>query len=120
MAMFGVRKAGKRIHTVAVAKNGKGSESMDYQQELAENEKAFMTLLKSTRPDIHELVQTINETMVNPTILCRVARHIRELSDFTHWGSVEVLINDNVMVKVQSISTEKTSVPIIIKKSDIV
>lgn len=92
----------------------------DYSQESAENEKAFMVLLKATRPDLWELVETINETSVNPRTLVRICRHIRELADFTHWGSVELLVNDNVVVLVKSVSSEKTSEPALIQKGEIV
>ena len=91
-----------------------------YDDETKQNLEAFYGMLRKVRPDLYELIDTINATGANPRVLVRIARHLENLCLFYRWGEIRVILNDASVVTVSSINTEKCSEPALVQPEELI
>lgn len=91
---------------------------MDYQEQVKKNEEAFNELLKVARPEIHLLMQTIDETGINPFVVWKVIVAMHNIAQDTKYGNVVVEIEDNTVRFVRGQHANKVNEPLI-KRRDL-
>jgi hypothetical protein len=91
-----------------------------YNEEQKQNLQAFYGLLRNSRPDLLELIEAIDSTGANPRVLCRIARHLENLCNFTLWGELKCIVNNGDVVLVSNTNTEKCLEPAVIRKDEII
>lgn len=92
---------------------------MDYQEQTKQNEDAFSAVLKQVRPEIHLLMQTIDDTGVNPFVVWRVIMAMSQVAEDTKYGNVVVEIEDNTVRFVRGQHNSKVNEPVIKKRDGV-
>lgn len=81
----------------------------DYHVQMKKNEQLFYSLLKSVRPDLYVLTDMIDKNNINPYIIFKILRQLLNIAGGTKFGRVIVTINNNVVVTVDGIDTDKVN-----------
>lgn len=69
----------------------------DYQEQEKQNEEQLRALLSAGRPDIFALMSVIDQTGINWKILFHVLHAIGQIANDTKYGTVNILIEDNIV-----------------------
>lgn len=90
-----------------------------YQEQSTANQNVFEQILKDTRPEIHLLMQTLDQTGVNPFIVWRIIMAMSNLAEDTRYGNVVIEVEDNTVRFVRGQHSTKVNEPIIKRRDDI-
>lgn len=69
----------------------------DYQEQQKQNEEKLVELLKVGRPDMFALMSTLDNTNLNWKVLFHVINAIGQIAMDTKYGTVSILIEDNIV-----------------------
>lgn len=81
----------------------------DYHVQAKHNEEKFREMIKLFRPDIHLLMETIDQTNINPFVVWKIIYALSGVANDTKYGQVNILIEDNVVRFVRGEHADKVN-----------
>lgn len=88
----------------------------DYQKQKEHNEELFRKGAQMVRPDIFHLMEVLDTTHIDYTILVQVLYFLEKIATGTRYGEVRLFIENGVVTFVKGDESKKLNIPII--KSD--
>lgn len=92
------------------------TEPLDYYEQQERNDEKFREAFKAVRPDIWALMDVIDKTELNWTVLWKVAYALHHIATDTKYGQVIIEVEDNVVRFVRGVHANKLNEPLIIPK----
>lgn len=92
------------------------TEPLDYYEQEKRNSEKFSEAFKSVRPDIWALMDVVDKTEINWTILWKVAYALHHIATDTRYGQVVIEVEDNTVRFVRGIHANKVNEPLLLKK----
>lgn len=87
----------------------------DYDIETENNMQVFVDLVRRIRPDMYLLMQEMDRTKVNSTVIWKVIQHLSEIANGTKYGQVHVVIENGVVTFVRGEQADRVNEPAIIQ-----
>jgi hypothetical protein len=84
----------------------------DYYEQKKINEEQFTNMVKAVRPDIGVIMETLDSTGVNWKVIWKVIFALNNIANDTHYGTVSILIEDNIVRFVRGEHADKINEPI--------
>lgn len=88
-----------------------GEPTMDYGDQVQQNEFAFKELVKSVRPDLWMLMDLLDETEVNYLVLIKALRHIYNIATGSKYGTVSVDIQNGIVTFIRGEESDRLNEP---------
>lgn len=89
---------------------------MDYDKQNEANQNLFAQVVKDTRPDLWALMDIIDNTSVNWSVLWRTAQALHNLASDTKYGQVVIEVENNTVRFVRGVHSSKVNEPLILEK----
>lgn len=86
---------------------------MDYQEQKEHNEELFKKGAQLVRPDIYHLMEVLDTTHIDYTILVQVLYFLERIATGTRYGEVRVFIENGIATFVRGEESKKINVPVI-------
>lgn len=94
-------------------------EPLDYYEEQQRNNEVFTEAMKAVRPDLWALMDVIDKTELNWTILWKVAFALHNLATDTKYGQIVIEVEDNVVRFVRGVHANKLNEPLLKPKEEL-
>lgn len=78
-------------------------------EEEIHNEQVFYQQLRNIRPDIFIIMDILDRTQVNPLVLVKFMRQIRNIATGSRWGTVEAVMEDGIIRVIRGTDTDKVN-----------
>ena len=85
----------------------------EYEAERLNNEAAFTQLVKATRPEIFVLMDTLDRTGVDPSILWHIIHQLDKIANGTKYGSVLATIENGTVTFIRGEESNRINTPIL-------
>lgn len=89
-------------------------QSPGYEELQVANRKAFEEILRGSRPDLHALMNILDDTGINWTIPWKVIEHLHRIGTSTQYGKVVVEIENNTVRFVRGEAATKMNEPLML------
>jgi hypothetical protein len=88
--------------------------SLTYDEETKTNEQVFNDLTRQIRPDIWEIMESLDKNKINSYLILDVIRELIKVNQGTGWGDIKVEITNRVATRIFSSQHEKIDIPLTI------
>lgn len=86
---------------------------MDYQQQQQQNEEAFRKGVQIMRPDLYVLMQQLDQSQVDFTILLQVIYALERIANGTRYGNVAISVENGTVTFVRGEESKKLNTPVL-------
>jgi hypothetical protein len=90
----------------------------DYQEQENKNKEQLVTLLKVARPDLLAIMQVLDDGSMNWKIVFHVLKALNQLASDTKYGTVTILVEDNIVRFIRGDHADKLNEPIFNKNDN--
>jgi len=85
-------------------------------EESEHNRLVFKEMVRKMRPDIFVLMDILDNTGVNPMVVFKFIRQIKNLAEGAQWGSVEAIMEKGIVRSIRGIDHDKLNEPALLEK----
>ncbi len=86
---------------------------MDYQQQQQQNEEAFRKGVQIMRPDLYVLMQQLDQSGVDFTILLQVIYALERIANGTKYGNVTIYVENGTVTFVRGEESKKLNTSVL-------
>ncbi len=88
-------------------------------EEKEHNELVFKEMVRTMRPEIFVLMDVLDQTRVNPMVVFKFIRQIKNLAEGSKWGSVEAIMEKGIVRSIRGIDHDKLNEEAVIEKKQL-
>jgi len=85
----------------------------NYEQQQKNNEEAFRKGVQIMRPDLYVLMQQLDQSGVDFTILLQVIYALERIAHGTQYGNVTIYIENGIVTFVRGDESKKLNIPVV-------
>ncbi len=88
-------------------------------EEKKHNELVFKEMVRKMRPEIYVLMDILDQTRVNPMVVFKFIRQIKNLAEGSKWGSVEAIMEKGIVRSIRGIDHDKLNEDAVLEKKEL-
>jgi hypothetical protein len=80
----------------------------------ASNTTIFMYMLSKFDDDLHKIKDKLDQTSINPKVICSIIDALKQINDCSGWGKVEIEVREYKITKCKGITDKLLELNIVV------